>query len=66
MAYVKLQNATAVKVMELTAKLWEKVGGQRPTYDDVIDTVMGNLDEEAIEILVSRYNERHRNGAQTA
>jgi hypothetical protein len=56
MALVKLNDEAANTVMQLTAKLWQIRGGQRPTYDETVSTLIGNLDDETFKSLISRHD----------
>jgi hypothetical protein len=59
MAYVKLNNSAAETFMQLTAKLWTRLGGQRPTYDDTVEIVIGSIDDAMLDALIARYNARN-------
>jgi hypothetical protein len=63
MGYVKLQNGAADTVMQLTAKLWTRLGGQRPTYDDTINIVLGSIDDAMLDAIIARY---HANNSRMA
>jgi hypothetical protein len=56
MAYVKLQNGAADTVMQLTAKLWTRLGGMRPTYDDAVNIVLGSIDDAMLDAIIARYH----------
>jgi hypothetical protein len=59
MAYVKLNNSAAETFMQLTAKLWTRLGGQRPTYDDTVEIVIGSIDDAMLDALIARHNARN-------
>jgi hypothetical protein len=56
---IKLRNGASEKVTELTAKLWVLLGGQRPTYEQTIDIICGNVDDADLNKMVDRYRAQH-------
>ena len=52
---IKLRNGAADLVTQLNARLWVLLGGQRPTYEQTIDVICANVDDEMLDDMVNRY-----------